>query len=115
MRRQRQVNRVMAEMIAPESWMEDWRWNLEDDSAFLRRRHVSDPIKETPEEIFSDWRRISVGNNSSALHHDEFAEWMKNLKHRVGKRQRAAGDYSKSKYSWHSVTGHVRYSNGECV
>jgi hypothetical protein len=88
MRRQRQVNRVMAEMISPESWFEDWRWNLNDDSACLRRRHVSDPTRETPEEIFSDWRRISLGNSTSSGHQDAFAEWMKNLKHRVDKKRR---------------------------
>lgn len=87
MRRQRQVNRVMAEMIPQESWMEDWRWNLDEDSEFLRRRHVSEPTKETPEEIFSDWRRISLGDSSFAGQHDEYSEWMKNLKHRADKRR----------------------------
>ena len=77
----------MAEMIPQESWMEDWRWNLDEDSEFLRRRHVSEPTKETPEEIFSDWRRISLGDNSFAGQHDEYSEWMKNLKHRADKRR----------------------------
>jgi hypothetical protein len=86
-RRQREVNRVMAEMIAQESWFQDCRWNL-DDSAFLRKRHFSVPTCESPEVIFRDWRRISLGESSSPAQQDAYDVWMKNLKPRADKSRR---------------------------
>ena len=74
------------EEMEPESLFHDWNWRLgSSELASSRRRRASDPSKITPEEIFSDWRRISLGSLSS--HNDTFVEWMKNLKERVVKRR----------------------------
>ncbi len=74
------------EEMEPESLFHDWNWRLgSSDPAGLSRRRASDPSKMSPEEIFSDWRRISLG--SLSLHNDAFTEWMKNLKERVVKRR----------------------------
>ena len=88
MRKQRQVNREMNDVIAPESWFEDWRWNMDDERVgATARRRASDPIQVSPEKIFSDWRRISLDPQSSPSL-DEFSQWMKNLKERVVKKRR---------------------------
>lgn len=85
MRKQRQVNREMNAVIDPESWFDDWRWNLDDEKVCTARveRRASDPVVQlSPEKIFSDWRRISLDYQSAAAS-DTFNEWMRNLKGRV--------------------------------
>jgi hypothetical protein len=81
MRKQRQVNREMNAIIDQESWFEDWRWNMDDENICAStRRRASDPIQALPEKIFSEWRRISLDQQTSSA--DEFSQWMKNLKKR---------------------------------
>jgi len=110
MRQQRQLNREINAVIAPESWFEDWRWNLDADRIVVKRR-ASDPIKVSPEKIFSDWRRISLDLHQSTPATDTFNEWMRNLKDRVKKRkpkphpsEAAASSEMKSKLSSSSPT-----------
>jgi hypothetical protein len=82
MRKQRQVNRELNEVIAPESWFEDWRWNIDNvDEKLYSRRRMSDPVTTSPEKIFSDWRRISL--DQQTVPSDTFAQWMQNMKERV--------------------------------
>jgi hypothetical protein len=46
MRQQRQLNREINAVIAPESWFEDWRWNLDADRTFGGdKRRASLPVQ----------------------------------------------------------------------
>jgi hypothetical protein len=46
MRQQRQLNREINAVIAPESWLEDWRWNLDADRICVgAKRRASLPVR----------------------------------------------------------------------
>lgn len=51
----------MNEVIPPESWFEDWRWNLNDEAetSTSRRRYFSEPVSQ-PEHYTSEWRQILI-------------------------------------------------------
>jgi hypothetical protein len=57
----------MNAVVAPEAWFEEWKWNLDDDKLCQSgsSRRASDPVKLSPEKIFSDWRRISLDHQVS--------------------------------------------------
>lgn len=104
MRQQRQINRDINAVIAPEAWFEDWRWNLDDDMVLAKRR-ASEPVMASPEMTFSVWRRTSFYVHQPSPT-DTFSRWMKNLKDRVKRRnskshpsQAAASSEVKTKLS----------------
>ena len=59
----------MNDVIPPESWFEDWKWNLneEAETSTLRRRYFSEPASK-PEPYSSDWRQILIKSRKVFSH-----------------------------------------------